>query len=822
MAATPDPGLPTTIPIGLPTGNNSTIPGAQFPDTREWVTLMRWTSYQAGADMKSKRHGRSNATAQKQVGGHGTLIQVHYGLRTIGARVGAMISHAGRFLMLCVWGEGEIDAIEQVYVNNEAIGSGIEATHYLGTASQTADPWLVAAFAAAGQIYTDTLPNIAYSVLRLRARANVGFPEVSARIRGRKVAASSGGTPAYSRTPAYLIADFIESARYGMGASVNWDDVAALAARNNDTVGGEVRHQLSVSIDSSSPCEDWLKTLCDYASASAVKEGGTYRLILDAPGSSVATIDKSGIVGGTLTWDRRAPHGAPSVVEVGYTDTSTVPWKDASAFVYAPGADTGAVERRVAAVRKLGIQRYSEAYRYGVQLLNGFTTSDLTIRFQAFDEAIANLPGDVITVDVTPFEEKLFRIVSLEPASAQLWNLVAVEYDPAKWSDAVVAGPTTLDTTLPSPLVVTAPSGLSVTESIEQIQTGRFVSRLVITWTGPTHDDYLYLTGFVLRYSDGANETTVELPADATTYTTPALPENLLYTVGLRARSELAVSSEAIDTITNSGKQALPSDVPAITAYSVNGETRVSWVLPFDFDLTSTELRYSDQSTVAWDDATLLVLVAAPTAKFDTTFLPPGPWRIWAKGHDSVATEDYPNGQESANALFTDVTVAANNTSSSDETALELGALSNMIPKLLGGWITAFGADTWDATFASAMSTYTDPIASYHTSGTSGLVSDWVVYPTPEAGAYQSTIDFDNLAGAGQEYIEYKVLVGDTPTRVDGALAVVNGRYFRVGVEWLTTEAGQVSDLGVLRKITDATENFVQNTGLGDAAVWVM
>lgn len=813
----------TTIPIGLPSSPSApSYGGSTPPDTREWTTLMRWTTYQVGSEMTHRRRGRSNAAAQKQVGGHGTAIQVHYGLRMVGARVGCVIVHQGKLLMLCAWGEGEIDAVEQVFVNNEPITASITATHYLGTASQVPDPWLVAAYAALGQTYTDTLPNIAYSVIRVSPRANVGFPEVSARIRGRKVKPSEAGTPAYSTCPAYLIADFIENARYGLASAVNWSDVAALASRNNATIGGEVRHQLSVSIDSQATAEEWLKTLCDYAGAIPVKDGATYRLFLDAPGSSVGTLAKSGMVENSLSWDQRAPHDAPTAVEVVYTDTSQVPWRDASAFVYAAGVESGTVERRLSRVTRPGIQRYSEAWRYGLQLLNGFTTSDLAIRFQAFDQAIARLPGDIVTVDVTPFDDKLFRIVSLTPASPALWNVVAVEYDPAKWSDAVATGPTTLDTALPSPLDVVEPTGLAVAESVEQIQTGRFVSRLVVSWTGPTHDDYVYLEGFVLRYGDGTNETTVELPADATSYTTPALPENLLYTVGLRARSELAVSDEATATITNNGKLALPSAVPSISAYSVNGELRVSWGLPVDLDLTSTELRYSDQSTVDWDDTSLLVFVPAPAARYTTSLLPAGPWRIWAKGHDSVATETFPNGQESASAIYIDVTVAPNNTSSSDETALELGTLSNMQAKLLGGWITTFGSDTWDATFAAAMSTYTNPIASYHSSGTSALVSDWVDYVSSEAGVFQSTMDFDDLAGAGQPYLEYKVLVGDTPTRINGAFSSFAARYVRVGVEWLTTEAGQVNDLGVLRKTTDATANFVQNSGVGDAAVWVM
>lgn len=820
QAPRPAPLLPIGAPPSQRRGNDPpTIP--QFPEEREWVGLVRYTYLNVGDGMVGKRRGKGNAAAQKQVGGPGTLIQVHYGLRRVGARIGAMIVHSGALYLLCVWGEGEIDAVEQIYVNDEAMPAGVTATHYLGTASQAADPSLVTAFAAAGQVYSDTLPNIAYSVVRVPPKKNAGFPEISARIRGRKVPTTSGGTPTYSTCPAYIIADLIENTRYGLGATVNWDDVAALASRNNGTVGGETRHVLSVSLDSPATAEQWLLTLCDYASAIPVKEGDTYRLFLDAPGSSVATLTKADIVENSLRWDSRAPYESPTVIEVGYTDTSESPWKDASAFVYATGVEAGTVERRVSKVSKPGIQRYSEAYRYGVQLLNSFQTSDLTVRFDAFDEAIEFLPGDVITVDATPFTAKDFRVLSLQQRTPQLWSIVATEYDAAKWSDTVVSGPSNLDTTLPSPFDVDEPTGLAVSEDVFQIQTGRYGSRLVVSWTGPTRDSYVFLEGFVLTVSDGTTESTWSLPYDQFEFTTPALPENTLYTVSLKARSEFAESDAALATITNSGKLALPSDVPSISAYSVNGETRVSWTAASDLDLTSYEIRYSGQSGT-WEAATTIGFVAAPETRFVTTLIPSGARRVWIKAHDSVRTELYPNGQESVNAVYVDLTVVDSNTSVSVEYELSAGTATNMVELDSGYWVTSFGSDSWDALFTGAMDTYTNAVDTYHASGTSSLVSATVDGDVSELCTITVDPSYADLSGAGQVYIEHKVLVGDSWTRVNAASTVVTARYFRVGVEWTTTETGIIYSLGVLRKAVDATDSFVQNTTLNDAVAWML
>ena len=793
----PAPGGPGKSPLP------SAVPSPSYsPEPSESQTLWRVVN-DPDTGMGGKRRGKNNAASQAQVGGPGTIIPIHYGLRRVGARIGAITTYGGALVLLCVWGEGEIDAVEQVYINDEAISGFVEVAHYLGTESQAVDPTLAAAFAAAGLVYADTLPGIAYTVVRVPPKKNTGFPEVSARIRGRKVAATDGGTPAYSTVPAYIIADFITSDTYGLGALVDWDDVAALATRNNATVGSpaEARNVLSVSIDQRATAEQWLVTLADYAGCIPVKEGDTYRLILDAPSSSVATIEKADVVEGSLRWESRAPAEAPTVIEVGHTDTSSTPWRDDSVFIYAPGAETGVIDRRVSKVSKPGIQRYSEAYRYGVQMLNGFQTADLTVKFTAFDEAIKFLPGDVITLNAPPFSSKDFRVETITPTSSQLWTITAHEYDAAKWSDTVVAGPTTLDTGLPSPFSVTAPTGLTLAEDVYQIQTGRFGSRLRVSWTGPTRTSYIFLIGFSLSISDGTNVSTFELPYDATEFVTPALPENTFYTVSLKARSEFAESDAAIATITNSGKLAVPSDVASITAYGINGETRASWAAASDLDLTSYEIRYSGQSGT-WEAATTIGFVAAPETRFVTTLIPAGARRVWIKAHDSVRTESYPNGQESASAAYFDYTLPENSAYTVEEFDLSAGVLTNMVQLDGGAWVTSVGSDSWDALFTGAMDGYTNAVDTYHASATSSLVSANVDAGVSETCTVTVDPDYTDLSGTGQVYIEHKVNSGDAWTRVNASSATVTSRYFRVGIEWTTTETGIVLELGVLRKVT--------------------
>lgn len=800
------------------------LPNGQVLLDGGWQTL---TAYNAGDVSVSKRsRGKGAATNQKQIGGPGTLIPPRYGRVRVGAIVSSAVSYQGRFYMLCIWGEGPIDAVEQVFVGDEPIPNGITATHYLGTDTQTVDAAYKAAWAAAGQNYVDTLPNIAYSIMRIQQGANTGFPEFSAIIRGLKIPTSDGGTPTYSTVPAYIAANHITNTRYGMRSVVDWDSVQACADYNNEVMtDGSKRHVLNMSCDQLANAEDWLLTICDYGSIIPVKLGNVWYLIPDAPADSELTLSASpNIVERSLRYRKRGPRNTPTVIEVKYTDTSSNPWKEASAFVYAVGVQEGTVDRVLQRISKPGITTYAQAYRYGLQLLNSYQTSDLNIQFLTKDDALIWTPGTVFTMNDGPFSGKNFRMTQVMPSGPKLFAVYAKEYDAGKWSDVVQTGPSSLDTTLPSALTPPTPTGFAVEEVLTQVQTGVYVSRLRCTWTGPTLDDYLYLRGFSLAVTDGVNLTTYELPFDVFEYLTPAMPENTVYELTLKARSNIAESATPASTaITTTGKEARPGDCQSLTAYSVNGETRIFVGLGVDLDLRSTELRYSDQSTATWEEATFLAFLPVPGKSYFTTMVPVGSRRIWAKMHDSVATPEFPYGQESVNALYCDLEVVANNTSNSTDYPLTEDTLTNMIPDGDGGWVTCISGDSWGELFPDPMNTYTDPVSSYHSPATSSLVTDVVDTGVDEPCTVQlDGLDYANISGTARVFIEYKSEIGDSWSSLDGSLITVQGRYFRAGVEWENSETGHIYALGALRKIVDGTGAFVQESTVGDPMAWLM
>lgn len=131
------------------------------------------------------------APRQATVAAAGSRVRVVYGRQMIGADVFFVGTLGNDLILGCGWCLGEIDAIEQVYINGAVPASSVTQTHYLGTATQGVDATIAAAKAgyADTQVATFVGKTVAgaYSVLRIPGAASSGYPRVEAIVRGRKV-----------------------------------------------------------------------------------------------------------------------------------------------------------------------------------------------------------------------------------------------------------------------------------------------------------------------------------------------------------------------------------------------------------------------------------------------------------------------------------------------------------------------------------------------------------------------------------------------------------------------------------------------------------
>jgi hypothetical protein len=370
------------------------------------------------------RRSRSVDATQQTVGGTNSLLPVVYGTQRVGGRIFALqVYRRTKELYVGVaWCHGEVDSVLSVQINDEDLPSGVTKTNYRGTAAQTADPWLSSIITG----YADDLPYVCYSVFKIRPGRFSGFPRFNAVIKGQKISSSSGGAKAYSENPAYIIADFIENTVYGMGRAVDWTSVAAVASDCDAMIGSpsEKKRTLNLVLDDSLPGEQWLQNLRDYANCLVVPEGSSYRLVADVTGSSVYSFTAANISDGSMRLSTRGTADTPTMIEVGYTDTSVVPYREAT-YMTAP-----VTPRRVSRINRPGIIRHSQAVRYAEERLADAADRSLSAVWETFDDGIKLQVGDLVEMThPIGLTAAPMRIMRVDPVSPGRWRISATQSD---------------------------------------------------------------------------------------------------------------------------------------------------------------------------------------------------------------------------------------------------------------------------------------------------------------------------------------------------------------------------------------------------------
>ncbi|MBK6742532.1 MAG: hypothetical protein IPG66_05945 [Hydrogenophilales bacterium] len=430
-------------------------------------------------------------------------LRALYGEPWVGAQQAKYVVYQGWLVILCIWGYGPIDGVQQLYIGDQPAPAGVLSTHYTGAAGQGIDPTLAAALAAQGVVYTDTLPGLAYSVVRVPKNLVSGVPAVSARIKGLLLYDPRIDATVWSDNPGLALADFDASTRYGMGRDVDWDSAATLADHSDTLVGGERRNTINLVIDQVQESRAWREAIRTYAEAWIHPEGGLDIFVVDGPSDSVLDIDASMMLAGSFKPTRPSRRAnSPNAVSVRYTDRSVTPWAEHEATEFAPGVESGAVPRRPSSVSLFGIHRRGQATRAAVQRLNWFHLADLAMEWVGFDYALKLRRGDVVRVSHPyGYTLKRMRIVDISAVAARRWRITVREYDPAMFSDAVASEPTYPDTSLPDPADPPAVTGLTLTEEVYERESGWYDTRIRATWDNP---DYPYIEEFRVEMLDGA------------------------------------------------------------------------------------------------------------------------------------------------------------------------------------------------------------------------------------------------------------------------------------------------------------------------------
>ena len=170
------------------------------------------------------------------------------------------------------------------------------------------------------------------------------------------------------------------------------------------------------------------------------------RLIPDAAGSSVATYShSSGQIASIEPLTLRDMANSPTAVEVLWTDTTVIPWRERSALITLAGAGSTR-PWRLSSVKLPGVQRNAQARREATERLNKLTLTDRTTSIEVFDQGIQHDIGDIITVNhPLGLTSAKFRVAAIEMPSPGRWRLGLTEYDAAVYSDDTAVDPTTVD-----------------------------------------------------------------------------------------------------------------------------------------------------------------------------------------------------------------------------------------------------------------------------------------------------------------------------------------------------------------------------------------
>lgn len=704
---------------------------------------------------------------QAQVIGENAPLRVVYGERPIGAQVATALIHGNDLILLLVWCEGPIQQIVSLTVNDVAPPAGITFTHYHGTAGQTADPTMVAAFAAQGVTYADALPGIAYTVAQIPQNTVSGWPSFVALIQGRllydaRLDSTAGGdgthraddssTWTYSDCAALALGDFEASTLYGQGRTVNAASLIAAANFDDELCGegeaAEKRRIISLAIDTVNTCDLWQEALRTYAGCFVSQEGPEVFLVPDKPGDVEFSFTASNVKKITRMV-KRGVRQMPTVMEVRYTDTSTWPWAEKSAIAYADGVLEGATPRRESRVSLLGINRHSQAMREAIERLNKLLLCDLYLEFDAFDECLSLRMGSI--VDITHprgLTAKKIRVMNLQMTRPGRWNIAALEYDPAGYSNVVTAAPTYADTALPDPAAPPAVTGLAMAEEVFQLGNGTYSSRFRVTFDAVTYP-YIEYYRAELRAGDTLIHTS---RLDAAEWATPAIQEGVIYTAKVAVVSSVAgiVGAWATQSATAQGKQLLPGDVPSVSAFEAGGTVYGSIEPAVDIDIWRYEWKYGPVGGT-YDAATLLDLVDG--LRYQTAIIPPGTWTVHVKAVDSIR-------QRSAAAASCSVTVTLDANafliSTYDQTN---PTVANMAEYHLAPtnparyWVTDDGVP-WDIKFAAAMGTYTEPLATYHDPVTATWTGEPEDFGLLLSGSWTGSADTTVVNGAPSSHIE--------------------------------------------------------------------
>jgi len=523
--------------------------------------------------------------------------------------------------MILVLAAHEVEAIDDIYIDDKLVtinGSGFVTSHgwnskirikkYLGTASQTVDPNLLA---ESNQINSNFRGRgIAYLYIRLEYDSDVftsGIPLFTAIVRGKKVLDPRTSLTGYSNNWALCVRDYL-IADYGLGdLAANVDNTYVNIAANisDEMVSGIKRYEMNAVIRADEKVGDVLKKMMTAGAGTLYWGQGRWRMRAGAWTPSARSITLSSLRSGLTVQTRQSARDNFNIVRGTFLNEQKrfiemdYPEIRSATFITQDGNKEKPFD--------LELPYTTHPYRCSriARIVLFRSREQITIAGEFGMEMFGIEVGDTVsfTYDRYGWTNKTFEVSSWHYVAADNGELkISVmlrETSAAVYGSSVEDERTIIgnDTTLPDPNIAMVITGLAQTSTTRVERDGRVTCAAFVSWN-PVVNSYLrhYQVQWKLNSRTDWNSTTTTNPSIELT----GLSEDQLMNVRVRALSVYDNHGPFATLNFTPTADITPPSQPTLVATDPGYDNiTVRWVNPTQTDFRHVEVYWNTTNNAA-------------------------------------------------------------------------------------------------------------------------------------------------------------------------------------------------------------------------------
>jgi hypothetical protein len=603
----------------------------------------------------------TNAETEKGVlinkSSNNAQIPVVYGERQVGiTRVFLETSGTDNeyLYMAGVLCEGEIQSIEEVYVDDKLVTFASALTHGTVVEVDSGDANFykdsshiqVQAFlgldnqVSSSILSTSTnwgtnhrLRGVAYLALRFKWNQDIfgQIPQVKVTLKGKKVYDPRTTTTAYTSNPSLCLLDYLRSNRYGKGLPDSafetdfqsfQDSADECETQVTPYSGGTDINVFDTNavLDSSQKIIDNVKKLLNPMRALFTYTEGVYKLKIESTGSPVKTITADYVVGGAKVLGERKNNKYNRVIGTFVNpeknwqqDTISFPPADDSGL---PAGDQHAtmlaLDNGTLLEGNFDFPNVTSPYQAEdlCEIILRRSRNQLQIQLRLTSEFLDLAIGDVvgITYPSGGFDNKPFRVLGMTINEDLTVDVQLFEHQDNfyTWTSKAEA-PTIADTNLPNPYNVQPPASVTLSDQLIAYNDGTVIVALDIL-IGASPDSFVDY--YQVEYKK-QSETDYQIHGQGTGLNQRVLNviDQEVYDVRVKAVNSIGASSTYVTaTRTIVGAILPPADVEDFACNVIGSDAHLSWSPVADLDLAYYSIRYSTLTSGAeWQNSVALV-----------------------------------------------------------------------------------------------------------------------------------------------------------------------------------------------------------------------